>query len=83
MLALVPAATNSGLSPDSDPDEAALTYWGVDDVTIAVDDALSAGAGASEHGPVSDVGDGVITACVKAPSGSIVGFIRNPHFTLT
>jgi hypothetical protein len=28
------------------------------------------------------VGDGIITASVRTPSGSIVGFIVNPHFSL-
>jgi catechol 2,3-dioxygenase-like lactoylglutathione lyase family enzyme len=67
-----------GLLPDADPSSGALTYWGVDDVASAVEAALDAGA--SEHGPAADVGDGIITATVKTPDGSIVGFIYNPHF---
>jgi catechol 2,3-dioxygenase-like lactoylglutathione lyase family enzyme len=68
-----------GLLPDADPASGALTYWGVDDVAIAVEGALNAGA--SEHGPATEVGDGIITATVQTPDGSIVGFIYNPHFS--
>jgi hypothetical protein len=32
--------------------------------------------------PASDVGDDIVTATVRIPDGSIVGFIRNPHFQL-
>ena len=73
-----PGGYELGLLPDADPASGALTYWGVDDVAGAVVAALTAGA--SEHGPPTDVGDGIITATVKTPDGSIVGFIFNPHF---
>lgn len=68
-----------GLLPTANPAEGALTYWGVDDVASAVDAAL--GQGASPHAPVSDVGGGIVTATVTNPTGAIVGFIFNPHFT--
>lgn len=67
-----------GLLPDGDPAEGALTYWGVQDVTAAVDAATATGA--SVHVPESEVGGGIITATVRTPTGSIVGFIFNPHF---
>lgn len=73
-----PGGYEFGLLPDGDPAEGALTYWGVDDVAAAVAAALDAGA--SAHSPVSDVGEGIITATVKTPDGTIVGFINNPHF---
>jgi len=76
-----PGGYELGLLPDGDPVDGALAYWGVDDVAAAVQSARSAGA--SEHSPISDVGEGIITACVKTPSGSIVGFIYNPHFALS
>jgi predicted enzyme related to lactoylglutathione lyase len=66
-----------GLLP-GDPADGALTYWGVDDVQAAVDAAL--GQGAIVHAPVSDVGGGIVTATVRTPMGSIVGFIFNPDF---
>jgi hypothetical protein len=36
--------------------------------------------GATVHAPASEVGDGIVTATVTSPTGSIVGFIYNPHF---
>jgi catechol 2,3-dioxygenase-like lactoylglutathione lyase family enzyme len=68
-----------GLLPDADPDDGALTYWGVADVTAAVTDALAHGA--TEHTAISEVGDDIVTATVRTPQGAIVGFIYNPHFT--
>jgi catechol 2,3-dioxygenase-like lactoylglutathione lyase family enzyme len=67
-----------GLLPDADPGDGALTYWGVPDVAVAVADAVAAGA--TEHVPASEVGDGIVTATVRTPHGTIVGFIYNPHF---
>jgi catechol 2,3-dioxygenase-like lactoylglutathione lyase family enzyme len=75
-----PGGYELGLLPDADPAAGALTYWGVDDVSEAVAAAIQAGA--LEYGPATDVGDGIITAAVSTPSGSIVGFIYNPHFEL-
>jgi catechol 2,3-dioxygenase-like lactoylglutathione lyase family enzyme len=67
-----------GLLPDADPSDGALTYWGVADVSAAV--AASLAHGATEHAPASAVGDGIVTATVRTPQGTIVGFIYNPHF---
>jgi predicted enzyme related to lactoylglutathione lyase len=69
-----------GLLPDADPGDGALTYWAVEDVAAAVQEAISAGA--REHTPVSDVGDGIMTAAVRTPDGAILGLIVNPHFQL-
>jgi catechol 2,3-dioxygenase-like lactoylglutathione lyase family enzyme len=69
-----------GLLPTADPADGALTYWGVTDVARAVDAAVAAGA--SIHTPASEVGDDIVTATVRAPDGSIVGFIFNPHFAV-
>ncbi len=66
-----------GLLPDG-PDDGALTYWGVDDVAAAVEVALAHGA--KEHIPAHDVGEGIVTATVRSPDGSVVGLIYNPHF---
>ena len=73
-----PGGYELGLLPDADPGSGVLTYWGVDDVANAVAAALALGA--SEHGPATEVGDGIVTATVKTPDGSIVGFIYNPNF---
>ncbi|HEY5104766.1 MAG TPA: VOC family protein [Acidimicrobiales bacterium] len=75
-----PGGYELGLLPDGDPSDGAVTYWGVDDIVAAVEAALSTGAVA--HSPASDVGDGIVTASIKTPDGSIVGLIYNPHFTL-
>ncbi len=67
-----------GLLPDADPAEGALTFWGVDDVAAAV--ATAVADGATEHAPVTEVGEGIITATVRTPVGAILGLIYNPHF---
>jgi catechol 2,3-dioxygenase-like lactoylglutathione lyase family enzyme len=68
-----------GLLPNADPAEGALTYWGVADVTAAVADSIARGA--TEHAPIAEVGDDIVTATVRTPQGTIVGFIYNPHFS--
>ena len=67
-----------GLLPTADPADGALTYWGVADVAAAVAAAIAAGA--TEHAPVAEVGEGIVTATVKVPTGAILGLIYNPHF---
>ncbi len=69
-----------GLLPDADPADGALVYWGVTDVTAAVAEAIAAGA--TEHSPIADVGEGIITATIRTPTGSILGLIFNPNFSL-
>ena len=69
-----------GLLPDGAAADGALVYWGVPDVAAAVAAAIDAGA--VEHTRASDVGDGIVTATVRTPDGSILGFIFNPHFSL-
>jgi predicted enzyme related to lactoylglutathione lyase len=67
-----------GLLPDADPADGALVYWAVDDVPAAVAEALAFGA--VEHTPAAEVGEGIVTATVRSPTGSILGLIYNPHF---
>ncbi len=69
-----------GLLPDTDRADGVLTYWGVDDVPGAVAELLEAGAVA--HQPVADVGEGIVTATVRTPDGTVLGLIHNPHFVL-
>jgi catechol 2,3-dioxygenase-like lactoylglutathione lyase family enzyme len=69
-----------GLLPDADVADGAHVYWGVDDVEGAVSSACAQGA--SVHSAPSDVGEGIITAMVRLGDGSLIGFIRNPHFSL-
>jgi catechol 2,3-dioxygenase-like lactoylglutathione lyase family enzyme len=68
-----------GLLPAADPDDGALAYWGVSDVSAAVTDSIARGA--TEHTAIAEVGDGIITATVRTPQGAVVGFIFNPHFS--
>lgn len=70
-----------GLLPTADPADGALTYWGVVDVAAAVAAAIAEGA--VEHTPATEVGDGIVTATVRTPSGAILGLIDNPHFRAT
>ena len=69
-----------GLLPNADPADGGLVYWGVPDVAQAV--ATATAAGSIEHTPIADVGEGIITATVRTPDGSILGLIFNPNFTL-
>lgn len=68
-----------GLLPNADPLDGVLTYWGVEDVPAAVAAAIADGA--TEHTPAADVGEGIVTATVRTPSGAILGLIYNPHFS--
>ncbi len=68
------------LDPAGDPDVGPVTYWGVADAAAALADLLEAGATA--HGEVQDVGDGIRVATVLEPGGSVLGVIENPHFEL-
>jgi catechol 2,3-dioxygenase-like lactoylglutathione lyase family enzyme len=70
-----------GLLPTADPGEGALTYWGVDDVAAAMTAAIAQGA--VEHGPATEVGDGIVTGSVVTPGGAILGLIYNPHFKVS
>jgi catechol 2,3-dioxygenase-like lactoylglutathione lyase family enzyme len=70
-----------GLLPDGDVSEGAVVYWGVNNVSDAIDDAIREGAALREE--ATDVGDGIITGSVYLRDGTIVGFILNPHFNVT
>jgi predicted enzyme related to lactoylglutathione lyase len=50
----------------------------VADAQAAVEAALALGA--VVYAPATEVGDGIVTAVVRNPQGSLVGFIVNPHF---
>jgi catechol 2,3-dioxygenase-like lactoylglutathione lyase family enzyme len=68
-----------GLLPDAPIADGAQTYWGVENVTEAVADAVAAGAHVLTA--PTDVGEDIVTATVRLPDGSVVGFIFNPHFS--
>lgn len=69
-----------GLLPSDDTGSGALTYWGVADVQAAMDAAVAVGA--TVHTPATEVGEGIITGTVTTPHSGVVGFIRNPLFSL-
>jgi predicted enzyme related to lactoylglutathione lyase len=57
-----------------------VTYWGVDDIEIALQHMFDLGATKNEE-PL-DVGGGVVVASITDPWGNIIGLIYNPHFKL-
>lgn len=69
-----------GLDPNGDPALGPITYWGVADAQAGLDRLLAAGATA--HGEVREVGDGIRLATAVDPGGSVLGVIENPHFAL-
>jgi predicted enzyme related to lactoylglutathione lyase len=58
----------------------ATVYWGVYDIELAMATLLEYGA--TLHGEIQDVGEGILVASVIDPFGNLLGVIRNPHFTL-
>ncbi len=57
-----------------------VVYWGVDDVAAAMQKLLQLGA--TLHGAIQDVGEGIRVASVEDPFGNVLGVIENPHFSL-
>lgn len=56
----------------------AESYWGVQDVDVAV--AHFASHGARIVDPVREVGGGIRVALVSDPFENVIGLIENPHF---
>ena len=56
----------------------AITYWHVDDLETAVKRLLDLGA--TEHLPITDRGQGFVTASVVDPFGNVLGVMTNPHY---
>ena len=73
-----------GLHPEEEDAPAgiggAAVYWGVGDIEAAVARLLEHGA--TLHGEIQDVGEGIQVASVVDPFGNLLGVIRNPHFRL-
>ena len=57
-----------------------VAYWGVDDAEAALQRLLDLGA--TPHGAVEDVGEGIRVGTVQDPFGNVFGIIENPHFEL-
>jgi catechol 2,3-dioxygenase-like lactoylglutathione lyase family enzyme len=70
-LGIVPQEAGGG-------QEGPTTYWGVPDAAVALKSLIEAGA--ELHSEVTDVGDGILVAAVREPSGSVLGIIENPVF---
>ena len=71
-----------GLEAGADVARGAISYWGVDNASEALDELLAAGA--SDSSGVLDIGDGLRMATVQLPNGGgIFGIIENPAFVLT
>lgn len=70
-----------GLFALADPEAGPMTYWGVDDITVAFSDLLSTGA--TEVEAIHDVGGGIKMANVRTPDGFPLGIIENPSFAPT
>jgi catechol 2,3-dioxygenase-like lactoylglutathione lyase family enzyme len=70
-----------GLEAGASVEAGPISYWGVDNVDVALADLLAAGA--EPRGEVLDLGDGLRMATVTLPnSGGVFGVIENPHFIL-
>lgn len=68
-----------GLLPDGTPGTAgSVVYWGVDDIDSEVTRITALGA--TVHGPIQDVGDGIRTVELLDPFGNVLALIQNPHF---
>jgi predicted enzyme related to lactoylglutathione lyase len=69
-----------GLVPKGDGDVQPRSYWGVPDAKAAVAELIEHGATLDEE--IQDVGDGILVATVRDPSGHIFGVIENPLFAV-
>lgn len=55
-----------------------VLYWAVDDVQTVFDRLLEMGA--EPYEPVTERGEGFITASVVDPFGNVLGVMQNPHY---
>ncbi|WP_062437402.1 VOC family protein [Herbidospora daliensis] len=56
----------------------AVLHWHVDDVAETLDRLLKLGA--TPHLPMTDRGEGFVTASVADPFGNVLGVMYNPHY---
>lgn len=75
-LGLQPEEENGSVKMDS-----VLSYWGVNDVHKVYNIFIAAGA--TNHEPPQEVGEGIMVASVKDPWGNVIGLIYNPHFKIS
>ena len=57
-----------------------IAYWGTTDCRDEVRRLIELGA--SAHGPVLDVGEGILVATVTDPFGNLIGIIENSNFSI-
>jgi predicted enzyme related to lactoylglutathione lyase len=74
-----------GLDPNSksvsNASAGVVAYWGVENIEAEFKRLLEVGA--SEHGAIQEVGEGIKVATVLDPFGNILGLIHNPHFNIS
>jgi predicted enzyme related to lactoylglutathione lyase len=58
----------------------AISYWGVENISVALKHLLEIGATLEKD--IEDVGEGIKVASVLDPFGNVFGIIENPHFSL-
>jgi predicted enzyme related to lactoylglutathione lyase len=56
----------------------AVIFWHVDNLKATLDRLISMGA--KEYEPITDRGEGFVTASVIDPFGNILGIMYNPHY---
>lgn len=70
-----------GLIPDGTPGTTgSAVYWGVEDIEAEVERIVALGA--TVHGAIQDVGEGIRTVELADPFGNLLCLILNPHFDL-
>ena len=69
------------LDPYADAAAGPVAYWGVADAESGLAELLRAGA--TEHAPLREVGDGIRVAAVLEPADGVFAIIENPHFEAT
>ncbi|WP_258725827.1 VOC family protein [Cellulomonas sp. NS3] len=67
-------------APEGEPDVpgGAVVHWHVDDLTATLDRLLALGATLRQ--PVTERGEGFVTASVVDPFGNVLGVMTNPHY---
>lgn len=73
-----------GLQPDDKSDsktDGVVTHWGVENVREIFDKVIANGATPFEE--PTEVGGGIIVGAVKDLWGNVIGFIYNPHFSIS
>lgn len=56
----------------------AIVFWHVDDLDDTLSQLLAMGA--TEYQPITERGQGFVTASVVDPFGNILGIMTNPHY---